>query len=168
MPMPLFPGGPGEMRFEEPAAFRRFSQSLVETAIVTGVVIRLYRALVLTQASSGLAFWLLVGGVGTFFFCAMVTAHLANYPVRRWVWRAPAFALVAVAAEMATSLLLIAAGREPAGSVRAEWGDWPRMAGNALLYRGVAICLWAAVLALGVNIAKQLMRRRRAGGRSTG
>lgn len=167
MPMPLLPGGTADLRFEEPAAFRKMSRSLVETAVVAGVVIRVYRAIVLAHASGGWLYWLLVGGVGTVFFCAMVTAHLANYPTHRWAWRAPAFALVAVAAEMATSLLLIAAGREPAGSVRAEWSDWPGMAANALLYRGLAVCVWAAVLALGVVLARQLMRRRRAGVGST-
>lgn len=164
MPMPLLPNGPAEMRFEEPAAFRRFSQSLVDTALVTGVVIRIYRALVLTHAGSGLGYWLLVGGIGILFFCAMVTAHLANFPVRRWLWRAPLFAMVAVAAEMATSLVLIGLGKEPTGSVQAEWSDWPRMTGNALVWRGLAICVWAAVLALGVTVAKGIMRRRGAHG----
>lgn len=156
--MPLFPRSTVELKLEEPAAFRRFSRSLVETAIVTGVVIRLYRAVVLTNSGGGWGYWALVGTVGTFIYCAMVTAHLANFPVRRWVWRAPAFAAVAVAAEMATSLMLIAAGREPAGSVRAEWSDWPGMAANALLFRGLAICGWAAVLALALWIVRRLSR----------
>lgn len=159
MPMPLMPGSTVDLKFEEPAAFRRFSHSLVETALVTGVLIRLYRALVLTHASGGWMYWVFVTGVGTLFFCAMVTAHLANFPLRRWLWRAPVFAVLVVAAEMATSLLLIAIGREPWGSVRAEWSDWPSMAANALLYRGLAICLWAAVLALAVTVAKRVMRR---------
>lgn len=161
--LPLMPQTAPEIRFEEPAAFRKFSQSLVETAVVTGIAVRLYRALVLTHASGGWLYWVLVGGLGTFLFCAMVTAHLANYPLRRWLWRAPVFAVVVVAAEMATSALLIAIGREPAGSVRAEWSDWPSMAANALMYRGLAITAWAAVLAVGVNVAKRLMRRRHAG-----
>lgn len=162
--MPLFPRATTELRLEEPAAFRRFSQSLVETALVTGVIIRLYRALVLGNADGGFAYWAAVTAVGFVILCGMVTAHLANYTLRRWLWRAPAFALVAVAGEMVTSLVLIAIGREPAGSVRAEWGDWPAMAGDALLYRGLAICLYAAVLALGVWAVRLLRRRRRHGG----
>ena len=159
MPMPLMPGSATELRFEEPVAFRRFSQSLVETALVTGVLIRLYRAVVLTQTSGGWAYWVFAAGVGSVLLFAMVTAHLANFPIRRWLWRAPVFAALAVAAEMATSLLLIAAGREPVGSVRADWSNWPSMAANTLLYRGLAICAWAALLALAVTIAKRMMRR---------
>lgn len=156
--MPLFPRSTADLKLEEPPAFRRFSRSLVETAIVTGVLIRLYRAVVLTNSAGGWGYWALVITVGTFIFCAMVTAHLANFPVRRWLWRAPAFAAVAVTAEMATSLLLIAAGREPAGSVRAEWSDWPGMAANALLFRGLTTCAWAAVLALALWIVRRLSR----------
>ena len=100
--LPLMPQTAPEIRFEEPAAFRKFTQSLVETAVVTGIAVRLYRALVLTHASGGWLYWVLVGVLGTFLFCAMVTAHLANYPLRRWLWRAPVFAVVVVAAEMAT------------------------------------------------------------------
>ena len=47
--MTLFPRSTMEVRLEEPAAFRRFTHSMVETAIVTGVAIRLYRALVENQ-----------------------------------------------------------------------------------------------------------------------
>jgi hypothetical protein len=158
--MPLFPRSTVDLRLEEPAAFRRFSMSIVETAVVTGIVIRLYRALVLANSTGGWIYWAIVGTIGTLIFCAMVTAHLANYPVRRWVWRAPVFATIAVAAEMATSLVLIALGREPTGSVRAEWSDWPSMAANALLYRGLAICAWAAVLALAVWTVRRLARGR--------
>ncbi len=157
--MPLFPRSTVDnLKLEEPPAFRRFSRSLVETAIVTGVLIRLYRAVALTNSSGGWVYWAVVGTLGTLIFCAMVTAHLANFPVRRWVWRAPAFAAVAMAAEMATSLLLIAAGREPAGSVRAEWSDWPGMAANALLFRGLAVCAWAALLALALWMVRRLSR----------
>lgn len=159
--MPLFPHSTADLKLEEPAAFRRFSRSLVEMAIVTGVLIRLYRAVVRTHGTGGWGYWVVVGIVGAVIVCAMVTAHLANFPVRRWVWRAPAFAAVTVAAAMATSLLLIAAGREPKGSVRAEWADWPGMAANALFIPGLAICAWAAVLALALWIVRRLSRRTR-------
>lgn len=159
--MPTAPRSTTELRLEEPAAFRRFSQSLVETAIVTGVVIRVYRAVVLANSEGGWMYWALVGGVGILILCAMVTAHLASFPVRRWTWRAPAFAAVMVAAEMMTSLVLIALGREPAGSVRAEWGDWPGMAANAMLERGLVVCGWAAVLAAAVWLVRRVSRARR-------
>lgn len=159
MPMSSMPRSTVELRFEEPAAFRRFSRSLVETALVTGVLIRLYRAVVRAQASDGGIFWIVAMGIGTVIVVGMATAHLANYPIRRWLLRAPAFAVLALAAEMATSLLLIAAGRESVGSVRAGWGDWPAMAMDAFLFHTLPICAWAALLALAVTIARRLLRR---------
>jgi len=159
--MTFFPRSTVELRLEEPAAFRRFSHSVVETALVTGAIVRLYRALVLANDAGGWGYWVTTGVVGVAFVCAMVTAHLANYPVRRWLWRAPAFAGLAVVGEMLTSLLLIWAGREPAGSARATFADWPGMAANALLYRGLGIGLWAAVLAAAVEIVRHVRPRRR-------
>lgn len=159
--MPLFPRSTRDLKLEEPAAFRRLSRSLVETAVLAGVVIRLYRALALANSTGGWMFWAFAGTIGILIYFALLTAHLGNYPVRRWVWRAPAFALVAVIAEMATSLLLIAMGREPTGSVRAEWSDWPGMAANALLERGVAVCAYAALLAVAVWTVRRVARGRR-------
>ena len=46
----FFPRQTIEIRFEEPKAFRKFSFSLVEMAIVTGVLLRIYRLFVLTVA----------------------------------------------------------------------------------------------------------------------
>lgn len=153
--MPLFPRSTLEMKLEEPPAFRRFTHSLAETAIVTGIAVRLYRSLVLSHPDGGWLYWGVVWSAGTIFFLGMLTAHLAHYPKRRWLWRAPVFAVAAVAAEMAVSLLLIALRRERWGSVRAEWGDWPGMAANALLYRGLTVCVWAAVLAAAVWIVRR-------------
>lgn len=143
----FFPRQTIELRLEEPKAFRRFSFSLVEMAIVTGILVRIYRVLILTHGSNN---WLYLAGVstvGVLFLLGMATAHLANYPLRQYLWRAPYFALVEVASEMATSALLIWLGREAMGTVRAHWDDWVGMAMNALLIRGLAIVVWAAILA---------------------
>jgi hypothetical protein len=143
----FFPRQTVEIRFEEPKAFRRFSFSLVEMALVTGVLLRVYRMVILTHGSNN---WLYLAGVftvGFVFLLGMLTAHLANYPMHQYAWRAPAFAAIEVAAEMATSALLIALAREPNGTVRAHWDDWPGMGLNALLVRGLAIVLWALILA---------------------
>lgn len=143
----FFPRQTIEWRFEEPMAFRRFSRSLVEMAIVTGVLLRIYRMLTLTHGSND---WLYLGGVlalGVIFLLGMATAHLANYPLHQYLWRAPAFAAVEVLAEMATSALLIALGREANGAVRAHWDDWVGLGLNALLFRGLVIVVWGVVLA---------------------
>jgi hypothetical protein len=143
----FFPQDTVEGRLEEPRAFRRLSLSLIEMALLTGVVLRLLRALTFTH---GRASWLFYGAafvLGLLILLGMTTAYLANWTLRSWLWRAPLFALVEVAGEMATSLLLIAIGREPEGAVRAEFHDWPSMALRAFLQSEVSICVWAALLA---------------------
>ena len=153
----FFPRQTLEWHLEEPRAFRRLSLSLVEMAVVTGVLLRVYRSFILTHGANG---WLYLGGtlgVGILFLLLMCTAHIANFPVQRWLWRAPAFALIESAAEMLASLLLIWVGREPYGSVRAEWHDWPSMAIGTLATRGLAIVLWTLLLAGIVQIVRRVM-----------
>jgi hypothetical protein len=135
------------MRIEEPRAFRRFSFSLVEMAIITGILVRVYRSLVLTHGSSGFGYIAGTMTIAILFIVFMATAHLANYPLHQWMWRAPAFAALDVAGEMAASLFLIWLSREPNGTVRANFGDWPGMTMRALLYRGLIVVTWSLVLA---------------------
>lgn len=150
-----FPRQSIEMRIQEPKAFRRLSYSLVEMAIVTGIVVRAYRLVILTHGANN---WLYLGAtfaIGAVFFLGMVTAHLANFPLHQYLWRAPAFVGIEVAAEMATSALLIAIGREANGTVRAHWDDWIGMGLNALLFRGVAVLVWSGILAAVVSIVRR-------------
>lgn len=153
----FFPRQTIELRLEAPKALRRFSFSLVEMALVTGALLRVYRLLVLTHGSNN---WLYLGGaftVAVIFLLGMLTTHLANYPLHQYFWRAPAFALIEVAAEMATSALLIAVGREPNGTVRAHWDDWVGMSFDALLKRGLTIVVWGLVLAAVVQIVRRTL-----------
>ena len=143
----FFPRHSVEWRLEEPQAFRRLSLSLFEMALLAGIVLRLLRALTFMH---GRASWLFYGAafaVGLLILLGMTTAHLANWTLRSWLWRAPLFALIETLGEMATSLLLIAVRREANGAVRAEYHDWPSMALRALLQSELSICLWAALLA---------------------
>ena len=151
----FFPRQTVELRLEEPKAFRRFSFSLVEMAIVTGILVRLYRVLILTHGSNNFFYLATVTVVGVIFLVGMLTAHLANYPIHQYVWRAPAFAGIEIAAEMATSALLIALGREANGTVRAHWDDWVGMSLNALLIRGITIILWGLILAGVVSLVQR-------------
>jgi hypothetical protein len=143
----LFPRNSIEWRLEEPAAFRRLSLSLVEMALLTGIALRVVRALAFTLGRASWLYYGLVFVVGTLALLGMATAHLANYPVRAWSWRAPLFALAEVVGEMTTSLLLIAVHREPEGTARAVFHDWPSMSLRALLQSELTICLWALLLA---------------------
>src|SRR5689334_2767690 len=123
MNTPLFPKHTVQWHIHEPTAMRRLTLSLWEMAFMTGVIIRLYRAVVLNYNATTWI-WFAAFFVGLLLFCAMATMHLANYPIKRWVWRAPFFAVLEVAAESVTSLGLIYLGREPQGSARAELHDW--------------------------------------------
>jgi hypothetical protein len=143
----FFPQTTIEWRMEEPAAFRRLSLSLPEMALITGVVARLLRALSFTYWHASWIYYGVIVVAGTLLVLGMTTAHLANFPVRSWGWRAPLFALVEVVGEMSTSILLIALHREPEGTARADFHDWPSMAVRALLQSEVLICLWALLLA---------------------
>jgi hypothetical protein len=153
----FFPKHTIHWHFEEPTMVRRFSLSLGEMAVLTGITLRLYRAVVVSHGPNS---WLYFGGlfvIGVLVLCAMATAHLANYPVKRWVWRAPLFGLLEVAAESATSLLLIWAGREPSGTTRADWHDWFPMTVDTLWTRELVVCLWALFLAAAVFIVRRTM-----------
>ena len=88
-----------EWDLDEPAAFARMARSPVELALITGVVIRLFRAVVLTHgnATSGYLFASFV--LGTLFLLGMATLHLGRFPVREWPWRAPLFAVFETAGE---------------------------------------------------------------------
>jgi hypothetical protein len=151
----FFPRQTIEWRLEEPPAFRRLSLSLLEMALLTGVVLRILRALAFTH---GRASWLFYGAVivlGTLVLLGMTTAHLANFPVRAWAWRAPLFSFVEVIGEMATSLLLIALRREPEGTARADFHDWPSMSMRALLQSELTICIWALLLAAAIIFVRR-------------
>lgn len=154
----FFPKHTIHWHIEEPTVLRRFSLSLWEMALITGVVLRLYRAVVLNYGATTWI-WLAALGVGVLLFCAMATMHLANYPMRRWVWRAPLFALLEVTSESVTSLLLIWLGREPQGSARAEWSDWPSMAAGTLFTRELTVLAWTAVLAVVVTVVRRVVLR---------
>jgi hypothetical protein len=142
------------MRIEEPKAFRRFSLSLVEMALVAGVLVRVYRSLVLTHGTNSFGYIAGTMTLAIVFLVFMATAHLANYPLHQWLWRAPAFAGLEVVGEMVTSLLLIWLSREPNGTVRAHFGDWPSMALRVALYRGLIVVLWSLILAGIVQIVR--------------
>ena len=150
------------LRVREPAAFARLAQSVVDMALITGVVARLYRAIILTRAGGGGGIYVAVTfTLGAIFLLAMTTGHLSRFPLKQWIWRAPAFAALAGVFEMLTSLALIAAGREPLGTGAATFGDWPAMAARAIGWRILTISLFALILAGTVKWARFILLRKR-------
>lgn len=143
-----------EWDLEEPAAFARIARSPVELALITGVIIRLFRAVVLThgEATSAYLFASLV--LGSLLLLGAATLHLGRFPVREWPWRAPLFAVFETAAEMAVSLVLISLHREPWGTARAEFMDWQPMATGVLFWRLLAVCVWALLLGTTVQFVR--------------
>jgi hypothetical protein len=131
---------------------RRVSLSLVGVAAFTGVVVHLYRWVILTYGSLDRWWFLLAGfGGGVLILLGMATAHLANHPIRQWVWRAPLFAVVESATEAVMSAILITLGVERLGTEKAHWHDWPSLAFEILLVRTLIIATFSLVLGVVVQ-----------------
>ncbi len=139
---------------------RAFAIRTVEPAGITGVLVRIWRA-VLLGSSNWIVF---VGGlvVGVIFLCGMLTWHLGNFPVKRWPPRVALFLVIEVFAEMGTSSLLIAFSRERIGSRVARFSDWWPMAGQTFIERAILLGVFALVLAASVQIVRRAMERREA------
>lgn len=132
-----------------PGPFRKLAFSTVEMAVITGLLIRVFRAFLLTNAGNDQPLLLGIGFlIGAVFLFAMVTLHLGNFPLRHWVWRAPVFAVLVAATELTVSAALISLGREPLGTARATFADWPGMAADVLLLRIAAISAYSLALAV--------------------
>ncbi|MEO7521132.1 MAG: hypothetical protein ABIW79_04895 [Gemmatimonas sp.] len=137
---------------------RAFAIRTIEPAGITGLLLRCYRAVVMSAAATAgmipfVAAWLL----GVLLLCGMLTWHLGNFPVRRWPLRIAAFVLIEVAAEVGMSSLLIGFGRERIGSRAAVWSDWWPMAWQTLAERAVVLIAFAAVLAVTVQFVRRIV-----------
>jgi hypothetical protein len=156
----FFPQVTGTFKLEEPPAIRRLSMSIVEMAVITGVLLRVYRALALTIGPErNLLYASIMFGVGLAFLFGMATLHLGNFTIRHWLWRAPLFAAIEAAVEVAASAALIAIHREPMGSARAAFADWPRIASGIVFFRVLGIVLFALILAGVVQFVRYSLLR---------
>jgi hypothetical protein len=143
----FFPRQTVAWKLEEPPAFRRLALNVVEMGAITGVVLRLARAVAYTHGGQGVLFLIVTVAIALVFMFGMATLHLGNFTLRHWVWRAPAFAAAEVVAEAVTSALLIALHREPWGTARASIHDWVGMARIIFVTRFALIVLYAWLLA---------------------
>lgn len=153
----FFPRHTIEWRVRELSALRRLAVSLLGMAVITGVVVHLYRWIALSYRPDNL--WLFFLAVAGFFILllGLATAHLGNHTVRTWIWRAPLFAVVESVSEAAMSALLIAAGVERIGSQLAKWSDWPSLALHMALRRIAAILIFALLLAMVVQWVRYML-----------
>ncbi len=155
-----FPRHTQEWKHEESPAFQRLTRSLVEMAILTGVALRLFQAIAYSRAGS--AGWIYLGSIfaiGMIILLGAATLHLGNYTLRNWAWRAPAFGAIEALAESLTIAALIAIGREPLGTGRATWGDWPGLAFDAIFYRTIVVTVFALVLGGAVKLVRSFLTR---------
>ena len=143
---------------EEQRAVRRLTLSLPQMALVTGVALRLWRSYVLTHGSPDS--WVWVGGTflaGASFFFLMCALHLANFTLRNWTWRAPAFAVLEAGSEIVTSLALTTLNLEPLGADKADISDWLPTGVRILIWRLLGVVLFTLVLAVVVSVLRRLI-----------
>jgi hypothetical protein len=154
----FFPRKTVAWKLEEAAPLRQLSLSLPYMALITGVMLRLWRSYVLTHGAPDS--WAWVGGtflIGMVFLYLMVSIHLGNYTLRHWIWRAPVFALLEAGTEILMSLALTTFGLEPLGADRAELADWLPTSIRVLIFRLVGILLFVMVLAVVVSIMRRVL-----------
>jgi hypothetical protein len=147
-------------KFEEPAAFRALTLSVLESGLLAGIVLHLVRSLTLAYIPEGR--WMLLALLDAVLFLLLFAAaavHLANFPLRHWMWRAPAFGAIAAVGSMGASAMLMALHRERLGSTHAAWHDWPSMAIYSLVIDTVSICVFAVVLAAVVQVVRSALVR---------
>lgn len=130
-------------------------------ALVTGIIARLYRAVVLGRSDGDTGLYIGVTlTIGALFLLAMATIHLGRFALREWLWRAPAFAAIEGATEMAVSLILIWMHRESLGTGAAHFSDWPGMALGTIAWRLITISVFSLLLAGIVKWVRYMLLRK--------
>ncbi len=162
-----FPRDNVAWHLEEPRVLRKLTLSLPAMAVIAGLLVRLIRVGV---SGITVSWWGVFGAIalGLIVLLTTATAHLGNYPVKQWLWRAPLFGLAEGAAEAGVSALLTVIGVERVGSTRAHLSDWPSMATDTIVGtpglafldgRIVMVSLFALVLAGVVQVVRYLLLR---------
>ena len=154
----FFPRTTIAWRLEQPDAIRRLTLSLPQMALLTGIVMRLWRSYVLTHGSP--ESWAWVGGTflaGAGFLFLMCAIHLGNFTLRNWLWRAPAFAVLEAGTEIVMSLALTTVNLEPLGADMAELSDWLPTATRIFVWRLAGVLLFAGVLGIVVSVLRRLI-----------
>jgi len=134
----------------------RIPRSLIPMGILTGIVVHSYIWFVLARASVNFG-WiaLLLAFSGRFvLLLALATVYLGNHPVRQWIWRAPAFAALEIAVEAIMVAALIRIRVERIGTEHAHRADWWGITSDILVYHGIAILLFSAILAVVVQTVR--------------
>jgi hypothetical protein len=134
----------------------KIPRSLIPMAVFTGIVVHSYIWLVLARASVNFG-WiaLLLAFSGRFvLLLALATVYLGNHPVRQWIWRAPAFAALEIAVEAIMVAVLIRIRIERIGTEHAHRTDWWGIVSDIMIYHGIAILVFSAILAVVVQTVR--------------
>ncbi|MBK5188512.1 MAG: hypothetical protein JJD97_09705 [Gemmatimonadaceae bacterium] len=134
----------------------RIPRSLLPMAIITGVIVHSYIWLVLTRASADFG-WiaLLLAFSGRFvLLLGLATVYFGNHPVRQWIWRVPLFALAEWAVEALMVYVLLLVRVERIGTEHAHRRDWWSIVSDILIYHGIAIIVFSAILAVVVQTVR--------------
>jgi hypothetical protein len=152
---PFFPERP----FSGPrmdSLIARIPRSLIPMALITGIVVHLYRVFVL--ASPTITFgWisLFLAGAGEYvLLLSLTTVYLGNHPVRQWIWRVPLFTVVEWLVEAAAVAVLIRIRFERIGSEQARAGDLSSIVIDRLVWHGAAIITFSFILAVVVQTVR--------------
>jgi hypothetical protein len=153
--MPFFPESPFTGTRVD-TLLARIPRSLIPMALVTGIVVHSYIWFVLARASVNFG-WiaLFIAFSGRFvLLLGLATVYLGNHPVRQWLWRAPAFAVLEAAVEAIYVAVLIRVRVERIGTEHARQGDWWSIVSDILIYHGIAILVFSLILAVVVQTVR--------------
>ena len=78
----FFPRHTAEWRIEEPAILRRLTMSIVETAVIAGIAVRLIRSFALTYGGENFAYLAGTFALGLIILFGLLAAYLSNYTLR--------------------------------------------------------------------------------------
>lgn len=134
----------------------RVPRSLIPMALITGIVVHIYRVFIL--ASPTITFgWisLFLAGAGEYvLLLSLTTVYLGNHPVRQWIWRVPLFTVAEWLVESAAVAILIRIRFERIGSEQARVGDLGSIVMDRLIWHGAAIVTFSLILAVVVQTVR--------------
>lgn len=134
----------------------RVPRSLIPMALITGIVVHIYRVFILASPTIDFG-WisLFLAGAGEYvLLLSLTTVYLGNHPVRQWIWRVPLFTVAEWLVEAAAVAILIRVRFERIGSEQARVGDLGSIVMDRLIWHGAAIVTFSLILAVVVQTVR--------------
>src|SRR3569623_168892 len=152
---PFFPESP----FSGPrmdSLIARIPRSLIPMALITGIVVHLFRLFVLVSpaVSRGWISLFLAFAGEYVLLLSLTTVYLGIHPVRQWIWRVPLFIAAEWLVEVAAVMILIRGRIERIGSEQARAADLSSIVIDRLIWHGAAIITFSLILAIVVQTVR--------------